>query len=173
MLAVVGGEECLAVARAAAVVDAQDGVAVVDQVLDERAVALARLAPRTAVDPDQGGHLVLGRRLVRLVEDRRDGQAVGCLEADDLRFDQVFGVDLLAERIGQPRCLGRPDPAGVEVRWGAVAVQASRPSAASSREKTTEVTSPSGSLGIGTRRPVFESWTRTTVRPSSLTAETR
>ena len=81
----------------------EHGVAVVDQVLDERAIALARLAPRAAVDPDQGGHLVLRRRLVRLVEDRRDRQAVGRLEADDLRIDQVVRVDLLAERVGQPR----------------------------------------------------------------------
>ena len=87
----------------------------VDQVLDECAIALARLPAWPAVDPDQGGHLVLGRRLVRLVEDRRDRQTVGRLEADDLGVDEVVGIDLLAERVGQPRRLGRADLARVEV----------------------------------------------------------
>ena len=54
VLAVVGGEERLAVARAAPVVDPEHGVAVVDQVLDERAVALACLPARARRGPRPG-----------------------------------------------------------------------------------------------------------------------
>ena len=60
---------------------------------------------------------------MRLVKDRRDGQSVRRFEANDAGFDEVFGVDLRAERIGQPCCLGRTDPARVKVRGGAVAIQ--------------------------------------------------
>ncbi len=68
--------ERLAVAGAAAVVDRVDGVAVVDQVLDQVVVADARLAARSAVHPDQRRHLVARVRGVRLVEDAGDLDAV-------------------------------------------------------------------------------------------------
>jgi hypothetical protein len=48
-------------------------------------------------DPDQGRDLVFGRRLVRLVQDRRDGQAVGRPKPDNFGLDEIFRVDLLAQ----------------------------------------------------------------------------
>ena len=76
MLLIIGGEECLAVAGTAAVVDPQHDVAVVDEVLNLRAVTLARLATRTAMDPDERRRLWPGGGLVRFVENLRNGQAI-------------------------------------------------------------------------------------------------
>src|SRR5262249_56880336 len=73
VLLVVGREEGLAVAGAAAVVDPEDGVAVVDEVLDVGVVGAARLSARPAVDPHQRRRLRLRRGRVRLFEDGWDG----------------------------------------------------------------------------------------------------
>src|SRR5439155_7432 len=122
VLLVVGDVEGLAVARAAAVVDAEDRVAVIHQVLDEGAVSLARLAARPAVDPDERGDLALRRRLAGFEEDGRDGGAVEGFEANDLGVDEVSGVDVLREGVGETAGLRLPDRPHVEVARGTVAV---------------------------------------------------
>ena len=106
VLLVVGGVERLAVAGAAAVVDPDHDVAVVDEELDVGAVGAPRLSARSAVDPDEGRSLRVRRCLVRLVEDVRDGQPVERRKAHDLRVDEVRGIHVLGQRVRQaPRRL--------------------------------------------------------------------
>ena len=122
MFAVVGGEERLPVTRGAAVVDVQHDVAVIGEVLRGVLVADARLTARAAVDHDDGGDFRVGLGLMRFVEHAGDDHAVERLEADDLRVDEVFRIDLLAQRIGQPRGLAALEIVDVEVRRRAVRI---------------------------------------------------
>ena len=101
MLAVVHGVEGLAVAAAAPVVDREDGVAMVDQVLGEAAVAQPRLAAGAAVDQHQAGDLGRGRGSPGAVEDAGDLGAVEGLEARHLRRHKVLGIDRRVEGMGE------------------------------------------------------------------------
>ena len=123
VLLVVGRVERLAVARAAAVVDAEDDVPVVHEVLDVRAVLLPRLPAGPAVHPDDRRSLRLRRRLPGLVEDVRDRHAVEGGEAHDLRFDEVRRIDRLRHRVGQSARRVRPEGVDVEIVGSAVRVQ--------------------------------------------------
>ena len=86
VLLVVGGKERLAVSRAAAIVDAEDDVAVVDEVLDHRAVTGRGLSARAAMHPHDRRRLARGvawcgfHRMFGIVH------PVARLEADDLRY---------------------------------------------------------------------------------------
>ncbi len=91
----------LAVARTAAIVDGEDRVAVVDQVLDQRAVADARLAARSAVHPDQRGTRLALFGLMRCIQDSGDFRSVKGLEADHFSIDEIIRVNLPIEGVGQ------------------------------------------------------------------------
>ena len=126
MLLVVGRVEALAVARAAAVVDAEDDVAVVDEVLDVGAVLEPRLSTRAAVDPHERGSLGLGRGLPGLVEDVGDLHPIEGFEAHDLRLDEIRRIDRLRHRVGQANGSGRAEGVDVEVVGAAVRVELER-----------------------------------------------
>ncbi len=93
--------EGLAVARGAAVVGPEDGVAVVDEMLDQRPVAGTGLSTRSAMDQNQPRHRVVGACAVRLVENRRNLEAVEARIAYDLADDQVLLADLRVECVGK------------------------------------------------------------------------
>mmetsp|Transcript_61330 Transcript_61330/g.144966 ORF Transcript_61330/g.144966 Transcript_61330/m.144966 type:complete len:401 (+) Transcript_61330:1400-2602(+) len=135
MLAVIGREEALAIARAAAVVDAQHRVAVVDEILHQGRVAAHRLAARAAMDPDDGRHLVAGRGFLGQHEDRGDDQAVEAAEADDGCIDQLLRVDLLGQALRQlPRRRRRADIGHEQVVGRTVTVHIEGHALAAARE---------------------------------------
>ena len=68
-----------------------DGVAALDESLDQGIEAQPRLPAGAVVDPDHRRHLPVRRRLPGLVEDARDLQAVERLEARHLPFDPAAG----------------------------------------------------------------------------------
>ncbi len=103
VLLVVHVEEGLAVARRAAVVHAQDGVAVVGEVLVHRRITLAVLTAGSAVNVHDSGDGVLGARAFRLEQDGRDIEAVEALVANDFSFNEHLLVDRRVEVLRQAR----------------------------------------------------------------------
>ena len=97
VLLVVGHVEALSVAGAAAIVDPEDRVAVIDEVLDRGAVSLAGLAARPSVHPDERRDLVPCGRQLRLVVNGGDHHSIRRLEADDFRVDEVRRIDLFRQ----------------------------------------------------------------------------
>ena len=83
MLAIVRGEEGLAVATRAAVVYVQDNIAVIDQVLRGRAIRHASLSSWPAMDLAQCRKLALRTGSVWLVENRGNLQAIERLKANE------------------------------------------------------------------------------------------
>ena len=71
MLFFAGGDECLAEARRAAIVDRKDGIATIGQPLVIAAIAVDIAAPRTTVDDED--HRQRPRRAVT-IDIRRQGQ---------------------------------------------------------------------------------------------------
>jgi hypothetical protein len=122
VLSVVHLEEGLAVAGAAAVVDGVDDVAVVDQILQQAAVAEPRLASRPAMHPDECRRFGVGGRLVRPINKSGDLDAVVRLESRHLDLDQVDRIDLRGEALGQATAVTRAEVQNEQVVRRATAV---------------------------------------------------
>ena len=120
--------ERLAVAARAAIVHRQHDIAMIRDVLHEGVVPDARLSPRAAVDPQRRRHAGRRGRLERPVEQGRDGEPVVRRKPHHLRLDQVRGIQVGAQVLGQ---LAQPAPRRrqiqhVQVARGAAAVHVQR-----------------------------------------------
>src|SRR6185369_12247857 len=84
MLAVVRREERLAITTRAAIVHTKNHIPVVREILRDHVVTNARLPARTTMDQQQRRHFVRRTRVLRLVKNRGNLDAVERLVTNDL-----------------------------------------------------------------------------------------
>src|SRR6185437_4867590 len=99
VLAVVSREERLAITTRAAIVHAENHVAVVHEILRQRVVTNARLPAWTTMNHQQRRNFIRRTRILRLVKNRGNLDAVKRLVPNHAGIDEIRRIDLRIQTV--------------------------------------------------------------------------